>query len=204
LLPGIFHRSYSLTLSLFFAIVFTAALALFAGLRCRTRRSRSAQSLPPQDGESQFRTLAEAIPQIVWKADADGQTNYINQRWYEMTGLDKGGGLGSSWAQFVHPDDRAICMQKWTDSLRSGQTFEIEYRLRDRDDRYRWFINRAVPLRDASGVIKQWFGSCTDIDDQMCHQQLLEAEIKARAIVRCQHQTARGDVGERSRAQATG
>lgn len=181
MLPGVFHWSYSLTLSLLLAIIFTAALALFAGLRRRTRMSRSAQSSTTQDGESQFRTLAEAIPQIVWTADADGQTNYINQRWYDMTGLEKGGGLGSSWAQFVHPDDAAICMQKWTDCLRSGQTFEIEYRLRDRDNRYRWFINRAVPLRDASGSIKQWFGSCTDIDDQMCHQQLLEAEIKARA-----------------------
>jgi diguanylate cyclase (GGDEF)-like protein/PAS domain S-box-containing protein len=181
LLPGSFHWNYSLILSLFLAILFTAALALFAGLRRRTTMLRSAQSSPTQDGDSQFRTLAEAIPQIVWTADADGQTNYINQRWYEMTGLEKGGGLGTSWAQFVHPDDRAICVQKWTDCLRSGQTFEIEYRLRDREDRYRWFINRAVPLRDASGVIKQWFGSCTDIDDQMCHQQLLEAEIKARA-----------------------
>ncbi|HZQ94899.1 MAG TPA: diguanylate cyclase [Candidatus Sulfotelmatobacter sp.] len=145
-------------------------------------RSRSEPEVPGSagDGGSQFRSLAEAIPQIVWTADSQGQTNYINRRWYEMTGLEKGGGLGSSWEQFVHPDDLAICLQKWHDCVRSGETFEIEYRLRDRNDRYRWFINRAVPLRDDAGVIQQWFGSCTDIDDQMCHQQLLEGEIKAR------------------------
>jgi PAS domain-containing protein len=96
LLPGSFHWNYSVILSLFLAILFTAALALFAGLRRRTTMLRSAHSSPTEDGDSQFRTLAEAIPQIVWTADADGQTSYINQRWYEMTGLEKGGGLGTN------------------------------------------------------------------------------------------------------------
>lgn len=88
--------------------------------------------------------------------------------------------MGDSWLEFVHPDDSAVCMQKWRDCLRSGETFEIEYRLRDKENRYRWFINRAVPLRDAAGHIKQWFGSCTDIDDQMRNQQVLEEQIKER------------------------
>lgn len=133
-----------------------------------------------RDGESQFRMLAEAIPQIVWIAGTDGQTNYINRRWYEMTGMAKGGGLGDSWAEFVHPDDLAVCIERWNECVRSGETFEIEYRLRDKAGRHRWFINRAVPLRDVSGEIQQWFGTCTDIDDKMRNQQLLEAEIKER------------------------
>ena len=141
---------------------------------------RAAALLATGDGETQFRSLAEAIPLIVWTAGPDGQTNYINERWSEMTGTAKGECLGNSWAEFVHPDDLAVCWKKWNDCIHSGETFEIEYRLRDKENRYRWFINRAVPLRDASGAIKQWFGSCTDIDDQMRNQQVLEEQIKER------------------------
>jgi diguanylate cyclase (GGDEF)-like protein/PAS domain S-box-containing protein len=168
-------------LALVLILIPIAAFAFYIAARRSTHRLHPAASSSADDGESQFRTLAEAIPLIVWTAGADGQTNYINERWYEMTGMAKLELTGNSWTEFVHPDDRGICLEKWNDCLRSGETFEIEYRLRDQENRYRWFINRAVPLRDASGVIQQWFGSCTDIDDQMSHQQLLEAEIKARA-----------------------
>ena len=156
-------------------LILVFALVLYVVVKRRTLRLSAAA-----DGDSQFRSLAEAIPLIVWTAGPDGLTNYINQRWYEMTGTAQGECLGDSWADFVHPDDLAVCWQKWNDCLHSGETFEIEYRLRDKAGRYRWFINRAIPLRAASGAIKQWFGSCTDIDDQMRNQQLLEEQIKER------------------------
>ena len=159
-------------------LILIFALMLYVVVKRRTLRA--AALLATGDGASQFRSLAEAIPLIVWTAGPDGQTNYINQRWYEMTGTAQGECLGNSWSEFVHPDDLAVCWQKWNDCMHSGETFEIEYRLRDKKNRYRWFINRAVPLRDASGAIKQWFGSCTDIDDQMRNQQLLEEQIKER------------------------
>ena len=66
-----------------------------------------------QAGAARFQTLAEAIPQIVWIADAKGYTTYINKRWYEMTGTREGNGLGSGWIESVHPDDRIPCQQKW-------------------------------------------------------------------------------------------
>lgn len=130
------------------------------------------------DAEIQFRTLAEAIPQIVWTTDPEGLTTYINRRWYEMTGMPVEGSLGSGWMEAVHPDDRDICQQKWKQSLRSGEAFAIEYRLRDAAQGYRWYLDRAVPLRDASGAMIKWFGTCTDIDDQMHTQQLLEEQVK--------------------------
>jgi len=159
-------------------LILIFALMLYVVVKGRSLRA--AALLATGDGETQFRSLAEAIPLIVWTAGPDGQTNYINERWSEMTGTAKGECLGNSWSGFVHPDDLAVCWKKWNDSIHSGETFEIEYRLRDKENRYRWFINRAVPLRDASGAIKQWFGSCTDIDDQMRNQQLLEEQIKER------------------------
>lgn len=179
--PAIVSGSYQQVLmapSILLIIVSAVVSGIIVYLNGRS--ARRPVSAAVHDRDSQFRTLAEAIPLIVWTAGADGTTNYINQRWYEMTGTAKGDCLGTSWSVFVHPDDLTICLEKWNACVRSGNTFEIEYRLRDKEDRYRWFINRAVPLRDASGVIKQWFGSCTDIDDQMRTQQLLEDQIKER------------------------
>lgn len=176
---AILYGSYEdpiLGLGMLLILIF--ALILYVAVKRRTLRADELAA--KGEGDSQFRSLAEAIPLIVWTAGPDGQTNYINERWYEMTGTAKGECLGHSWAEFVHPDDLAVCWQKWNDCMHSGETFEIEYRLRDKENRYRWFINRAVPLRDASGAIKKWFGSCTDIDDQMRNQQLLEEQIKER------------------------
>ena len=132
------------------------------------------------DGESRFRTLAEAIPQIVWTASAEGETNYINQRWYEMTGLPHNEEISFGWMEAVHVDDRELCKRKWLECMNSGETFEIEYRLRDMAGAYRWYLDRAVPLRDGAGRILQWFGTCTDIDERMRNQQLLEEQIRER------------------------
>jgi diguanylate cyclase (GGDEF)-like protein/PAS domain S-box-containing protein len=133
-----------------------------------------------QAGAARFQTLAEAIPQVVWIADARGHTTYINKRWYEMTGTREGDGLGSGWMESVHPDDRIPCQQKWETCVRSGETFEIEYRLHHATHGYRWYLDRAVPLRDEKGVIQQWFGTCTDIEEQKHYQQVLEDQIKQR------------------------
>ncbi len=133
-----------------------------------------------QAGAARFQTLAEAIPQIVWIADAKGHTTYINKRWYQMTGMSEGDGLGSGWVESVHPDDRAPCQGKWEKCLHSGETFEIEYRLHHATQGYRWYLDRAVPLHDERGVIQQWFGTCTDIEEQKHHQRVLEDQIKQR------------------------
>lgn len=135
-----------------------------------------------RDAELQFRTLAEAIPQIVWTSSPDGLTTYINKRWYEMTGTAQKGSLGNGWMDAVHPDDREVCQQKWKQCLGSGEPFEIEYRLHDAKMGYRWYLDRAVPLRDPSGAIIKWFGTCTDIDDQMHTQELLQEQIKQHTL----------------------
>ena len=129
---------------------------------------------------ARFETLGEAIPQIVWIADANGSTTYVNKRWYEMTDTNEGDCLGTAWMASVHPDDRAPCEEKWEKSVRSGETFEIEYRLHDATHGYRWYLDLAVPLRDEQGVIQQWFGTRTDIEEQKLYQQTLEQQIKER------------------------
>ena len=161
---------YSAVLS----VIFAAVAATWIALRAPKREN-------PDDGSAvRFQTLAEAIPQIVWIADSNGRTSFINKRWYEMTGTQESDALGQGWTESVHPDDRAPCQEKWEKCIRSGETFEIEYRLHDATHGYRWFLDRAVPLRDDQGVILQWFGTCTDIEEQKHYQQVLEQQIKER------------------------
>ena len=154
--------------------------------------------------QARFETLAEAIPQIIWIADRTGKTTYINKRWYEMTGTSEIDGLGSGWVEAVHPDDRAPVHEKWESALRSGETFEIEYRLHDAVKGYRWYLDRAVPLRDEHGVIHQWFGTCTDIEEQKLYQQTLEQQIKERteeladANTRLQHEMWERDLARKT------
>lgn len=130
-----------------------------------------------QEGAARFQALAEAIPQIVRIANANGHTTYINKRWYEMTGAREN---ETDWMESVHPDDRAPCQERWQKCVLTGETFEIEYRLRNAEQGYQWHLDRAVPLRDERGIIRHWFGTCTDIEGQKQQQQLLEQQIKER------------------------
>jgi diguanylate cyclase (GGDEF)-like protein/PAS domain S-box-containing protein len=155
-------------------------LAILVAFVDRTLAIRVASEQAAHEGEMQFRTLAEAIPQIVWRTTSEGYTNFISRRWYEVTGMPQGSGMGDAWTEVLHPDDREPCHKKWLECMKSGDTFEVEYRLRDAEKQYRWYLDRAVPVRDSSGAITQWFGTCTDIHDKMQNQQLLESEIRQR------------------------
>jgi len=163
--------------SISLAILLLLAIAIALIFRLRNERKAAQHS---RGGEEQFRTLAEAIPQVVWTAGPDGRTTYINHQWYEITGMSPPEGLGEGWLETVHPDDRDICAQKWQQCLRSGRTFEIEYRLRDATGGYRWQLDRAVPLLDGAGAVREWFGTCTDIEEQKQNQQILERLIQER------------------------
>lgn len=155
------------------AIIVASSMSWFVAQRIKQQSADSASG-------ARFQALAEAIPQIVWIADGNGRTTYINERWYEMTGTQQGGEVGIGWMESVHADDRAAMNEKWQQCRRSGETFEFEYRLHDAVRGYRWYLDRAVPLRDDRGAVQQWFGTCTDIEEQKHYQQILEQQIKER------------------------
>lgn len=126
--------------------------------------------------EEKFRLIADTMPQIVWSTRPDGYHDYFNKRWYEYTGMplphEPGGeydpnesGQGWNWKEYLHPDDYQPSVQRWQESLRTGELYTIEYRFRRTDGVYRWFIGRALPLKDAHGHITRWFGTCTDVED---------------------------------------
>lgn len=133
-----------------------------------------------RQSELMFRTLADAMPQMFWVTQPDGYHEYYNQRWYDYTGTTLLQTRGEGWQNILHPDDVQRTIEIWQNSLRTGTTYDIEYRLRRAaDGEYRWHLGRAFPLRDPDGEIVKWFGSCTDI-----HDQKLAIEERAQALER--------------------
>ena len=117
------------------------------------------------DSEARFRSLADAMPQMVWSSPPDGHPDYYNARWYAFTGTTPGSCEGQGWDNLVHEDDRARGQTLWRRSLESGEPYEVEYRLKHHAGGYRWALARAEAARNEAGEITRWFGSCTDIDD---------------------------------------
>lgn len=113
--------------------------------------------------------IADAMPQLVWVARADGTVEFYNRRWIEYTNLDveqTNQGYGTAKG-VVHPDDLAAMWQRWSEALATGTPYEMEYRMRNAaDGTYRWFMARAVPVHDERSLIVRWIGTCTDIDEQ--------------------------------------
>ncbi|WGM38676.1 PAS domain-containing protein [Caulobacter sp. NIBR1757] len=123
--------------------------------------------------ETQFRAMADSMPQMLWSTRPDGHHDYYNARWYEFTGVPAGSTDGEGWNGMFHPDDQARAWAAWRRSLDSGEPYEVEYRLRHHSGEYRWTLGRARAVRDAGGAITRWFGTCTDIHD---HKRMAEAE----------------------------
>jgi diguanylate cyclase (GGDEF)-like protein/PAS domain S-box-containing protein len=133
-----------------------------------------------RERELYFQTMAEAVPEIIWTADPNGEDDFFNRRCFEYTGLTLEQMRGTGWKVCVHPDDLEDCFRKWQRALRTGEPYDVEYRLRGKDGTYRWFLGRANPVRDAKGEIVKWFGTCTDIENQKQSQQILEEQILER------------------------
>jgi PAS domain S-box-containing protein len=122
--------------------------------------------------ERELRDVIEAMPTMVWIAGTDGSNEFGNRRWQEYTGLSHERTFGSGWQDAVHPTDLKRHWEKWCASLASGEPFENEVRYRQAaDGQYRWFLSRAVPLRDEHGKILKWYGVSTDIDERKRAEQ---------------------------------
>jgi PAS domain S-box-containing protein len=132
-----------------------------------------------QASELNFRTLADTMPQIVWTARPDGWSDYYNQRWFDYTGMTLEETQGWGWQPVLHPDDVQKCVDIWSESVRTGKNYQIEYRFRRASDgQYRWHLGRAFPLRNEKGKIIKWFGSSTDIDDQKRSEEALRQALQ--------------------------
>jgi PAS domain S-box-containing protein len=137
--------------------------------------------------ETRFRTLADAMPQMVWAASPTGFLDYHNARWYEFTGAPVGATDGSGWTAMLHPDDSEAALTTWRRALEVGDPYHVEVRLRHRSGDYRWVLCRAQPERDAGGLVVRWYGSCTDIEDIVQARNVLKRsrdELEQEVIAR--------------------
>lgn len=116
-----------------------------------------------QERTAELQTLTEAIPQIVWQINPDGHSIYMNKKWEEYTGTKPD---GTSWEAVIHPDDVATSRSLWEQSLKTGEPYQTEYRLRSKDGAYRWYLARGSAVKDSSGKITNWIGTSTDIHDK--------------------------------------
>ncbi len=125
-----------------------------------------------RESEQRFRQLAEALPEIVWTADAAGNIDYCNARWYAYTQC-AGKDAVSEWTSFIHPADIGKWRESWARSIAAGEDYEVEYQFLRHDGVYRWFLCRAQAVCNSNGEVVKWFGTCTDIHHHKRMEQLL-------------------------------
>ena len=181
-LRGLYGTAMGLTLFASSNIILFAVLIWISGwLLNHSDLERSRARNDVRKRERQFHQLAEAMPQIVWTARPDGYPDYYNQRWYDFTGTSGDVEGDATRRAILHPDDLERWNDTWSAALRTGRPYEIEYRFWDRATSiFRWYLGRAVSLRDEQGGIIQWVGTCTDIDQQKRLNEDLENRVDAR------------------------
>lgn len=122
-----------------------------------------------------WRRTLDAIPQMVWTMGADGTEEYYNAQWVHFTGCRIGASANVSRSDLIHDEDRPRVMDLWADKFAKGEPYEAQYRLRHVSGIYRWILSRGEPAKDIKGEAIRWYGTCTDIHDEVLGRQALQA-----------------------------
>lgn len=136
-----------------------------------------------RESELRFRTLAEAIPQVVWSSLPDGRIDYVNPRLQDFTGMAPAVAM-QALAQIIHPEDQRRAERAWQRALRKGEAFSTELRLRRMEGGWRWCMVRALPARAPDGSIRRWIGAVTDVSDLVEAREALARQVSAQAASR--------------------
>lgn len=152
--------------------------------------------ISPEQIAREFKFVIDLMPQMVWATQPDGYHDFFNQRWYDFTGLTYEKTKDKGWSLVLHPDDFEGAWKVWKISLDTGAPYEIEYRMRKFDGTYNWFLARAQPLRDDTGQIIKWFGTCTDIQEQ---REVLEERERTKEELRIANKDLNNSIEELSR-----
>jgi PAS domain S-box-containing protein len=142
------------------------------GIGIDTTERRQAED-SARENEARFRTMADAIPQLVWMARADGWIYWYNSRWYEYTGTTPAAMEGWGWQSVHDPTVLPAVLERWKSSIASGEPFDMVFPLRGADGVFRIFLTRVMPLKDDLGDVLHWFGTCTDITAQRRAEEAL-------------------------------
>jgi PAS domain S-box-containing protein len=126
-----------------------------------------------RESAAQFRTLADNMSQLAWMADAKGWIYWYNQRWYDYTGTTLEEMQGWGWKKVHHPDHVDRVVTRVQHSWDTGEVWEDTFPLRSKEDEYRWYLSRAVPIRDEHGKVLRWFGTNTDVTERRAAEEAL-------------------------------
>jgi PAS domain S-box-containing protein len=138
-------------------------------LRVSMRSRSTAEALAV--GEARYASLANVVPQLIWTTDPQGDVEYVNERWIAYTGLGLSASRGAAWRNAIDPAQEPVARERWARSVRTGEPFVAELRLRQRDGSYHWFLVHAVPARGALDQIVAWIGTGTDVDLHKRHEE---------------------------------
>jgi PAS domain S-box-containing protein len=128
-----------------------------------TKRKDAEEEL--RQSEARFRTMADAMPQLAWIAHADGFIYWYNRRWYEYTGMTAEQMEGWGWQEVHAPQVLPTVIERWQESIATGEPFEMVFPLRAVDGKFRQFLTRVQPFKDTQGKVVRWFGTNTDINE---------------------------------------
>ncbi|WP_439881047.1 PAS domain-containing protein [Pontibacter sp. MBLB2868] len=136
-------------------------------------RARMAQAIT----EEKFKFLTDAVPQLIFMLDAEGNVTYLNKRWTDYTGLPVEEALrDAGWEHVIHPDDLPVVKRKMGEMIPKGEEYQLEVRIRNKYGMYRWFLTKGLPLKDKDGNVILWVGSSSDIQDaKQLAEELLES-----------------------------
>ena len=132
--------------------------------------------------DKRFRLLAESLPQIVWAARPDGRAIYLNEQWFEFSGLSRDCIEGHKLLDAVHPDDRTTLVNTWFEANEKKSSFSIEARLCNGTGAFKWHLHSGIPEFDERGLVSRWVGISVDIEQQKQHEaNILKAKEEAEA-----------------------
>ncbi|HKQ36489.1 MAG TPA: PAS domain S-box protein [Verrucomicrobiae bacterium] len=132
--------------------------------------------------EERFRAVADTVPDIIYTADATGRCDFLNHRFYEVSGVPPHSAFGTGWLQVVHPEDIERVKAAWQRSVQTGEPYHAEFRMRDQAGGFRWFISRAWPVSNEEHRITRWFGASTDVHDLKEAQETLRQRSESLSL----------------------
>ncbi|MFD2517529.1 ATP-binding protein [Salinimicrobium flavum] len=131
-----------------------------------------------KESETRFHQMADLTPEKIICADTSGKIYYFNKSWLDFTGLNLESLIKKGWEDFMHPEELNSTRRKWNQAIKSGNVFEKELRLRDKNGDYKWHLSRAVPVKDEDGKIKMWIGAITQIHKLKEEEERKESFLK--------------------------
>ena len=138
--------------------------AIFLVITDVTAKVRNRKKVEQQ--EMRYQKLTDSISQLMWTANPEGQINYANKPYQQYIGLESIEKFNQYQDKNLHPDDVDTVVKSWAESIKTGEPFVKEYRLKGADGKYRWFLDKTIPVKNNDNNIEYWIGTATDIDEQ--------------------------------------